>query len=68
MRKPVQERTIWYSTGAAGTPNHGFDSRWRYNRVTLSVESAPVFRCKSQRLASESDRTHRDARIRRANI
>jgi hypothetical protein len=30
MRKPVQERTIWHSTGAAGTPNHGFDSRWRY--------------------------------------
>jgi hypothetical protein len=33
MQKPVQERTLGYSTGAAGTPIHGFDSRWRYQNT-----------------------------------
>lgn len=50
MRKPVLERTLGYSTGAAGTPIHGY-SRWRYQKSSYPVRVFRVFRGR-QRLES----------------
>jgi hypothetical protein len=52
-QKPVQERTLGYLTGAAGTPNYGFDSSWRYHKLLFATGAdgvAAVTRVQAARL------------------